>query len=222
VCLFKTLIFIISISYTCNEIKGGTSVEAEKKKTLMKGSMLLVVVGVIIGALLSFGTAVMVKHTDDAEFCGMCHTMQPMIDSYEADVHGGANTHGMKIACLECHLPHESLFGYLLAKAKTGTHDVWAELTYDKSKIDWEAKRKEAKHFVYDSACMNCHSNLQQSTMGDHRAFIAHKDYFEKRTDKKCVECHKNVGHHLLGNYLKQAKEKSLKKELEKTGGSNE
>ncbi|WP_424578633.1 NapC/NirT family cytochrome c [Arcobacter sp. 7ABA8] len=51
---------------------------------------------------------------------------------------------------------------------------------------------------------MNCHTNLQNATSSNTKAFIAHKEYFEKRTDKKCVECHKNVGHHILGDYIKK------------------
>lgn len=184
------------------------NVEGKRKKIFVWSTSILIIFGMIIGALLSFGTAVVVQHTEDDKFCASCHTMQPMIDSYKADVHGGANTHGMKVACLDCHLPHDSLFGYLFAKAKTGTHDVWAEMTYDKAKIDWDEKRKDASHYTYDSGCMNCHTNLQESTMGDHRAFIAHKDYFEKRTKKTCVDCHDNVGHKLLGRYLKKAKDK--------------
>ena len=186
------------------------------KQKVLWGTSVMIFLGILIGALLSFGTAVMVEHTQDADFCASCHTMQPMVDSYTSDVHGGANKYGMKVACLDCHLPHESLLGYLMAKAKTGTHDVWAELVYDKSKIDWEAKRKKATEFVYDSACLGCHKGLESSTMGNHRAFIAHKEYFGKRTKKHCVSCHQHVGHHLLGKYLKKAKveAESLKNSL--------
>ncbi len=167
------------------------------KKVLLS----LILLGVIIGAALSFATAVMVKKTSDDEFCAKCHTMQPMIDSYHQDVHGGKGQLGIKAKCVDCHLPHDSLANYMVAKAKTGIHDAVAELTYDKSKIDWQGKRKHAKTFVYDSGCLECHGNLQEATMANHKAFIAHKAYFLEGRET-CVECHMNVGHHNLGDYI--------------------
>ncbi|WP_419766849.1 cytochrome c3 family protein [Arcobacter sp.] len=162
------------------------------------------VLGGIIGLLFSFGVAVGVHKTSDDKFCTMCHTMQPMANSYYRDAHGGNNVNGVRAKCVDCHLPHDSLANYLFEKAKTGLHDVRVQNFGDLESIDWEEKRKHAKRFVFDSGCMNCHTNLQNATSSNTKAFIAHKEYFEKRTDKKCVECHKNVGHHILGDYIKK------------------
>jgi len=164
----------------------------------------LIVLGGLLGMLASLGIAVGVHKTSGEEFCTVCHTMQPMADSYRADIHGGNNSKGIKADCVACHLPHDNLVNYLFAKAQTGLHDVKVQSFGDLNSIDWEAKRKHAKHFVYDSGCMSCHANLREATTSDPKAFIAHKEYFEKRTDKKCVECHRNVGHHILGDYIKK------------------
>ncbi len=51
---------------------------------------------------------------------------------------------------------------------------------------------------------MTCHTNLENATSGNTKAFVAHKEYFEKRTDKRCVDCHENVGHHNLGDYVRK------------------
>jgi len=176
-----------------------------KKKTIkvfLTSVVGLIIIGMLVGTILSYTAAVVIQKTADDKFCATCHTMQPMIDSYHDDVHGGNNKLGFKATCLDCHLPHNSLAGYIMAKAKTGTHDVWAELTYDKSKIDWQEKRKHASKFTYDSGCIHCHEDLEKKTMGDHKAFVAHKAYFMKDTQKTCVDCHKHVGHHLLGKYI--------------------
>ncbi len=181
------------------------SYETEKKsKSPIWFVLLILIIGGILGMLVSFGVAVGVHMTSDDKFCTYCHTMQPMTDSYLMDTHGGNNPLGVKAKCVECHLPHDSLANYLLEKAKTGLHDFRVQNFGDLDAIDWEAKRKHATRFVFDSGCMNCHTNLKDATMSDPKAFIAHKEYFEKRTDKKCVECHKNVGHHILGDYLKK------------------
>jgi len=183
----------------------------QEKKNLSKMALFtIILIGIVVGAVGSFTTAVMVEKTSGKEFCTQCHTMQPMANSYMADIHGGENKEGLTAKCVDCHLPHDSLMGYLVEKAKTGTHDVWAEFTYDKSKIDWQEKRKHAKHFVFDSGCLHCHSNLKDATMGTPKGFIAHKAYFLDK-NKKCVECHKNVGHHNLGDYISQIQTKEKK-----------
>ena len=164
----------------------------------------MLIIGGALGLLASFGIAVVVDKTSDDKFCTMCHTMQPMADAYSADVHGGNNPMGIKVNCVECHLPHDGLANYLFAKARTGLHDFRVENFGDLDSINWEEKRKHAKHFVYDSGCMHCHVKLRDVTMSDPKAFIAHKEYFEKRTNKMCVECHNNVGHHNLGDYIKK------------------
>jgi len=182
--------------------------EVKKKtiKIILTSVAGLIVIGMLIGTVLSYTAAVVIQKTADDKFCATCHTMQPMIDAYEQDVHGGNNSYGFKAKCLDCHLPHNSLAGYILAKAKTGTHDVWAEATYDKSKIDWQEKRRERSRFTYDSGCLHCHEDLEKQTMGNTKAFIAHKAYFLKSTTRTCVDCHKHVGHHLLGKHLNTLK----------------
>jgi cytochrome c-type protein NapC len=182
----------------------------EKRSASKMALFTFIVIGVVIGAVASFSTAVMVEETSGKEFCTKCHTMQPMADAYLDDVHGGHNKEGLTAKCVDCHLPHDSLVGYLVEKAKTGIHDVWAEFTYDKSTIDWQEKRKHAKHFVFDSGCLHCHTNLKEATMGTPKAFVAHKAYFLNHT-KKCVECHENVGHHNLGDHLSQIQSKEKK-----------
>lgn len=166
--------------------------------------LLLLVIGGVLGLGASYGVGVAVHHTSDDAFCVKCHTMQAVTDSYHADVHGGNNPTGFKAQCVECHLPHDSLANYLYTKAATSVHDIRVQFFGDLESIDWEAKRKRASEFTYDSGCMSCHGNVEKATTGDHRAYIAHKEYFEGRTDKSCVECHNHVGHHVLGDYLKK------------------
>ena len=119
----------------------------KKSKSPIWFILLLLVLGGTLGMLVSFGVAVGVHETSDDKFCTSCHTMQPMADSYLADKHGGNNSKGLKVKCVECHLPHDGLANYLLAKAKTGLHDFRVQTFGDLNSIDWEAKRKHAKHF---------------------------------------------------------------------------
>ncbi len=157
---------------------------------------------VFFGGTSWYGVESVFENTKDAEFCASCHTMEPMRRSYEQDVHGGNNKMGVVVDCLGCHLPHDGPFHYAVAKAQTGLHDIWAELTYDLEKIDWIAKRERREHYVYDSGCLSCHQNLERATMASNRAFVAHKPYFLGTTEKKCVSCHQFVGHHNLKDFI--------------------
>jgi len=183
--------------------------EDEKKS---KFPFVVVVAGILIGLLISFISAVGIHHTSDKTFCASCHTMQPMVDAWANDVHGGAGKHGMEVKCVDCHLPHDSTMNYLLTKMQTGLHDIYAQNFYDLSKINWEEKRKEREHLVYDSACLACHTNLEKATMSNLKAFKGHREYFSGRTDRKCVSCHENVGHKDLGTHLKKLEVQSSSK----------
>lgn len=166
----------------------------------------LAVTFVILGVVMAGSWALMetaIGRTSDFEFCTSCHSMVPMGKSYEQDVHGGNNVDGTRAECTQCHLPHESQIDYLLAKARTGTHDIWAELTKDTDTIDWRSMRERREEYVHDSGCLHCHSQLQRATEGNNKAFVAHRPYFLGETDKHCVSCHEHVGHHQLGEYLK-------------------
>ena len=160
--------------------------------------------GLLVWALLGWtGTELMFHATDGAEFCGNCHVMSPMVNSYRDDVHGGKNANGFRATCLQCHLPHDSPQAYGFAKARTGMHDLWAQWTYDLKQIDWEAKRERREEYTYDSGCLSCHENLERSTMASNKAFVAHRPYFQKTTQKTCVTCHAHVGHFELQENLK-------------------
>lgn len=160
--------------------------------------------GCAVTAIGSFVSAVAIEKTGNAEFCGSCHTMDPMIESYHNDVHGGSNPGGIVVECIDCHLPHDSLIHYMTIKARTGLNDVWVQNFGNPETIDWEERRSHREHFTYDSGCLKCHENYFEQTMGDHSAFIAHKEYALDPTAQQCVTCHENVGHKDLGLYINE------------------
>ncbi len=182
-----------------------SSVNDKDKKSLWSIFWILCIGG-ILGLLVSLGIATGVHETSGAKFCINCHTMKPMIESYKKDVHGGNNKVGFEAQCVSCHLPHNNTANYLVQKVETSFHDIKVQWFEDLKSIDWEASRKRRSEFTYDSGCVSCHVNLQQSTMSSQKAFVAHRDYFAKRIDKKCVDCHNSVGHKNLGFYLPKHK----------------
>ncbi len=147
-------------------------------------------------------TDTVVHATSDEAFCGGCHTMTPMVMAYREDVHGGAGTTGVQAKCVGCHVPHNNAVNYMWMKTRFGMHDAWAQMTYDLDAIDWQAKRKHREDFVFDSGCLECHSNLERASEQSPKSFVAHKPYFLGTTEKKCVTCHERVGHRDLSKHL--------------------
>ena len=143
-----------------------------------------------------------IEVTSHADFCGFCHSMQPMVDSYLDSTHGGNNDRGIMTACTDCHVSHENVFAHFIGKAKSGTHDAWVTLTTDLSQHDWQGLREKREEYVYDSGCLTCHRNLEEAT-SDMRG---HDDYFAGTIDDKCVTCHAAVGHSNLNMYLLENK----------------
>jgi len=137
------------------------------------------------------------RATSGEAFCTTCHTMEPFAAAYRRDLHGGRNPAGVAARCTDCHLPHRDPLGYLIAKARFGLHDLWAQLTHDLDGIDWQSRRAAREDYVFDSGCLTCHSALAE-VRGDSHAFLAHRPYFLGETARQCVSCHPRVGHHDL------------------------
>lgn len=139
-----------------------------------------------------------IEVTSHADFCGTCHSMDPMVESYLASTHGGNNARGIMTSCTDCHVSHENVFAHFFGKARSGTHDAWVTLFTDEMSIDWQALRARREEYVYDSGCLTCHRNLEEAT----RDSETHTRYFAEVTDTQCVTCHEEVGHSNLNSYL--------------------
>jgi len=171
-------------------------------------AVICLIIGGGVGVALTVGSVVAIEQTSTNEFCGTCHSHKPIIASFKADKHGGANRVGFVAKCVDCHLPHDNMAHYLFAKTKAGIRDVGIEFLGDPTATDWHEIRKHREDFVYDSGCLKCHTNLQKATEGNMKSLLPHRDYFSGRTDKKCVSCHEHVGHKHLGIYLDDPKYK--------------
>ena len=106
----------------------------------------------------TFNKALTYTSTDN--YCMSCHVHPWATESWKLSPHHNNRT-GVSVHCVECHLPPQGE-GYLLAKAKHGSNDVYVHLFKDSSKINWESKRllENAKSLTYESSCIKCHSNL--------------------------------------------------------------
>ncbi|PSW18065.1 cytochrome C [Photobacterium sanctipauli] len=165
----------------------------------LKFAILLIIVGGMLGLGVSLLSAEIIKNTNDAAFCGSCHSMKPMADTFKLDVHGGKNEHGFVAECADCHLPKDNIVNYMVKKTSHGINDVFKEVFTDTDKIDWISLRNERERFVYDSGCLSCHQNLLNKTEADNpRSLELHAKYNQTQQGDEplnCVSCHVTVGH---------------------------
>jgi cytochrome c-type protein NapC len=174
----------------------------KNKKALywLVGIAALLVLVVISWMVLETG----IEISSRSDFCNVCHSMEPMVASYKASIHGGNNPRGIMAACTDCHVSHENVFAHFAGKARSGTHDVWVTMITDESNLDWQAKRLDREEYVYDSGCLTCHRNLETATQDKKY----HDNYFDDVTDTQCVTCHEEIGHSNLNKYLLETKYK--------------
>lgn len=166
-----------------------------KKKYLIFGG--LISAGILAGLLISLISAEIIMKTSGMEFCGSCHSMQPMAKTFSKDIHGGNNSAGIVADCSTCHLPNSSVVSYIFAKAAHGVKDVFAETFTDTSQIDWEARRKEGG-MVYDEGCMSCHRAIMDENPDRSMLTKMHNMYEmsqETENPMTCLSCHTQVGH---------------------------
>ena len=155
--------------------------------------------GAVVGLGIAYVAAVAVNETGKDTFCVSCHTMKPMVDAFHRSVHGGNNKHGFKAAhCTDCHLPHESLAGYLVAKGISGTRDALAEFGIIE-KVDFKENYHHMKHYTYDSGCIHCHEKVVEPESAfkmSESARFAHETYLKDKKagkDVSCLNCHNDT-----------------------------
>jgi nitrate/TMAO reductase-like tetraheme cytochrome c subunit len=161
----------------------------------------LVIVGILIGAVATIGTQLMVAVTGTNQFCGgACHSMQWVAAEYRQSIHY-ANRTGVRASCHDCHIPHDypELLWY---KAKAGARDVVQEVrgvisTEDKFKKERLrlAKSVWAEYKATNSEnCRVCHA-ITADTLSKQKDFVKpmHQQFLAGAAT--CTDCHKGIAH---------------------------
>jgi len=135
------------------------------------GILLLVIMALITGVGITIGSSLAMTATDQAGFCGGCHSMSEAALTHARSLHS-------KLACNECHAPH-NLAEKLPFKAVAGTKDVFFN-TF--GKIEMPLKAGESTRLVVNANCKACH-HMTNTTVAS--------------MDAKglCTDCHRNVQH---------------------------
>jgi len=158
-----------------------------KKAIILSG-----LAGFVIAGAAALISAQIVEDTSTPQFCASCHEMKPMYETWLTGPHGplGNKDRAIRATCVDCHLPHDSVVSYLLAKASSGTKDFMGHL-FGGSDINspkyWLEKLNESDRYVYVESCRRCHQILPNNR--------AHEEIKSGKISGNCLRCHWYVGH---------------------------
>ena len=130
-----------------------------------------------------------------SEYCGSkCHEMNVAYRSWELSPHG-ANKNGVRVECIDCHLPpREHFFTHIAVKAYAGAKDIYKH--HFGTDYDVEKSRKKVLANLSGEICLGCHDDLFARPVNP-AARIAHLESLSKPDGEyyKCIKCHESTGH---------------------------
>ena len=168
-----------------------------KKSNLLKWSWFVFFAGLLTCAILFIISNKALHFTSSDDYCQSCHIHPDADASWKKSTHF-YNPSGVRVHCVECHLPPKEDNRYLFLKAKTGLKDMYGFYFKNKASFDWENKRllEHAVKIVYNESCLKCHQNLFTKGLSTEGG-TAHL-YYENnaaKLDLQCINCHLDVGH---------------------------
>lgn len=173
----------------------GSSAKKNKKGKIR---LIILLTGVAVGVILYFLGDRFVKYTSTDEYCMSCHIHPEADESWKLSSHYNTKS-GMRIHCVDCHLPPKGSFHHLWVKGKTGMRDLWSYYTKDSASFDWQQKSMldHAVKIVYNESCEACHQNIFTKELTSEGA-LAHLYYHEnkEKLNLQCINCHLDVGHY--------------------------
>jgi cytochrome c nitrite reductase small subunit len=145
----------------------------------------------LVGAAgLLAGTGLLMLHVSkavtyiksDSWVCANCHVMYPQYATWNH------SSHRERTNCSDCHLPHDNLVHYLVAKGQDGLRDSYLYLTRsERNRFDaGEHTRK-----MIQENCLRCHSELVDPlAWGKMSSMVG-----QGGQDRLCWDCHREVPH---------------------------
>lgn len=154
---------------------------------LKTAAIVSLVIAVGMAAYLVNASKALSYLSTDPLACINCHAMNPHFASWQH------SAHGRDVGCIDCHLPHDSIIGKYLAKARDGwNHSVAFTFNTYSQNIqisDHGAKRVQAN-------CVSCHAGLAANLVENEKRY--HDFTGIQPVERKCWECHRRVPHGIV------------------------
>ena len=155
--------------------------------------------GLVFAILCFVGLNAAMVPVSTSEYCGSkCHEMNRAYLSWELSPHG-ANANGVRVECIDCHLPPKGqYFTHLAAKARDGAKDIYEH--YCGGEYDIEKMRQKVLGRLSNHRCLHCHDRLLDKP-GSSAARAAHTAAFAQpdAPENRCIQCHEDAGHQRRG-----------------------
>ncbi len=173
----------------------------------------LIVIGVVIGIILTATTVGTVQVVGSETFCGgFCHTMDAVTYSWKQGQHARTPV-GFSAGCSDCHLlnetnhplkPHDYL-SLLLHKGQAASISGFGQIMGTISTPQkWVKERPELSKRVIEwmtgnnfHNCRGCHNLADMYNPKKPMVAKMHAAFIDKPAN--CVMCHKNAGHNYKG-----------------------
>ncbi|MFV0431366.1 MAG: cytochrome c3 family protein [Alphaproteobacteria bacterium] len=171
---------------------------------------------VLIGMGIALGIAETFHKIGNKDFCGGCHVMTPMVETWEQSVHGGNNEKGVVAECAACHTDHSSATAFTYVKVTSGLRDVINNALHKPGPEYFLNENNDASKYVYDSGCLRCHEAIAESPSVRETTRNLHEQYFEHRDENpalRCANCHKEeIAHPGLEDKLRELRDSKTDK----------
>ncbi len=163
--------------------------------------------GKIISIFLSLGILIIfsytsVEITSTPAFCGICHEIQPAIQSWKESSHYANGE--IRANCRDCHVPPwENPIAVFYSKITHGTKDIYHHFKTDKNILNsrhYQTRMmKNALKQISNETCLYCHKSILEvpspTSIKLNGAMIQTLHANAESQKISCMTCHQNVSH---------------------------
>ncbi|MGF7186747.1 trimethylamine-N-oxide reductase cytochrome c-type subunit TorC [Desulfitispora alkaliphila] len=124
--------------------------------------------------------------TSQPSFCSNCHSISPLVDSWENSVH-------QNVSCMACHA--EPGFTGAVERKANGLRELYVHVTNPEA-----VPQAQSDTWEFSQRCLDCHEDVQEQSPLSHN-----QKHFD--LEIPCVTCHEGVDHPEPGESGKATRE---------------
>jgi len=178
----------------------------EEKPKTGKKTLIVLLVGVVLGIIFWGGFNTAMEATNTETFCISCHEMEVNVYEELQDTIHYTNRTGVRATCPDCHVPKDWIHKFV--RKVQATNELYHHFrgTVD-TPAKFEEKRFELAGNVWrtmkatDSReCRNCH-NFESMDYDKQESRSSERHEQAEEAGLTCIDCHKGIAHSLPREY---------------------